>query len=279
MYEQYNQQLLSLLSYYLNEIPDAITPSQIKKVKVCGVSELHAYQLLLINYLNLDNQEIIDLYFNKMLHSLKKEDYANNDYYKNIRFTPQKMNNWEIKYSKYKPYELFVMDDFSYEGKQVIPQLGFFNEPFFYPAIYQNKRLWMSITPNEINTMKKPIEDAIGNVLTFGLGLGYYAYMCANKENVSSITIIEKDKDVISLFQSLILPQFKYPQKIKIIQMDAYDFLKNEVMKNHFDYIFVDIYHDALDGKETYLKFEEYKKVYSLPKIHYWIENTIQYYL
>ena len=59
----------------------------------------------------------------------------------------------------------------------------------------------MLITPNEIETMKKSISEATGNVLTYGLGLGYYAYMVSMKENVESVTIVEKDKEIIDLFK------------------------------------------------------------------------------
>ena len=40
----------------------------------------------------------------------------------------------------------------------------------------------MTITPDEIETMKEAVDQAFGNVLTFGLGLGYYAYMVSEKD-------------------------------------------------------------------------------------------------
>ena len=73
------------------------------------------------------------------------------------------------------------------EGRQ-IPQIGFFETEFKFPALLENDRIWMTITPNEIETMKEPVDGAFGNVLTFGLGLGYYAYMVSEKENVESVT-------------------------------------------------------------------------------------------
>ena len=54
--------------------------------------------------------------------------------------------------------------------------------------------------------MKLPVERAKGKVLTFGLGLGYFAYMCSLKEEVESVTVVEKDKSVIKLFNEIILP-------------------------------------------------------------------------
>lgn len=63
-----------------------------------------------------------------------------------------------------------------------------------FPAVLENERIWMTITPNEIETMKEAVDKAFGNVLTFGLGLGYYAYMVSEKVNVESITVVEKIK-------------------------------------------------------------------------------------
>lgn len=275
---EYNNLILNALSIYLNEYECSITPSQIKKVMECGVDELFAYKLLLSNYLAIENQEIIDMYFDKMVHKLEVKDYIRNPYYENIPFNNKKIDSWQIKKGKYKPYELFVFDDFKYENDLVIPQVGYFNEPFYYLAVYDNNRLWMSITPNEINTMKEPINKAKGNVLTFGLGLGYFAYMCSLKDDVKSVTIVEKDERVIKLFKDNILPYFVSIEKINIIKEDAYVYL-SKMNDDMYDYVFVDIYHDAGDGKEVYLKMNQYRNRFKKTIFEYWIYNTIKHYL
>jgi len=275
---EYNNLILNALSIYLNEYECSITPSQIKKVMECGVDELFAYKLLLSNYLAIENQDIIDMYFDKMVHKLEVKNYIRNPYYENIPFNNKKIDSWQIKKGKYKPYELFVFDDFKYENDLVIPQVGYFNEPFYYLAVYDNNRLWMSITPNEINTMKQPINNAKGNVLTFGLGLGYFAYMCSLKDDVKSVTIIEKDERVIKLFKEYILPYFVSIEKINIIKEDAYVYL-SKMNDDMYDYVFVDIYHDAGDGKEVYLKMNQYRNRFKKTIFEYWIYNTIKHYL
>lgn len=275
---EYNNLILNALSIYLNEYECSITPSQIKKVMECGVDELFAYKLLLSNYLAIENQDVIDMYFDKMVHKLEIKDYIRNPYYENIPFNNKKIDSWQIKKGKYKPYELFVFDDFKYENDLVIPQVGYFNEPFYYLAVYDNNRLWMSITPNEINTMKEPINKAKGNVLTFGLGLGYFAYMCSLKDDVKSVTIVEKDERVIKLFKEYILPYFASIEKINIIKEDAYVYL-SKMNDDMYDYVFVDIYHDAGDGKEVYLKMNQYRNRFKKTIFEYWIYNTIKHYL
>lgn len=275
-YEQYNQLLLTKLSHYLNDYSCSITKKQITSVTSCGVCLYDAYFLLLCEYLELDDT----LKYEYLANGLYEEhpiDYMNDDYYKEIHFEQKRLGKWTIKNSRYQAFELFVRDDFKYEENKVIPQLGFFKEDFYFPAIYENNRLWMSVTPNEINTMKEPIYKASGHVLTFGLGLGYFAYMTSLKKEVIDVTIVEKDQDVIDLFQKMILPQFKTKAKLKIIHDDAYHFIQN-MNDETYNFVFIDIYHDASDGLTTYNRFKVLEKKFKKTTFSYWIEKTIQYY-
>lgn len=281
----YNQKLLILLSAFLNNNEKIINIKQIKEVCKTGVDEETAYRYLLEAYCELDDhdEEFINLYFPYIIRKLDPNIYKKNDYYQNIDFS--KLNNnknhaWKLKIASYKAYEAFVWNDYQYlKDGRVIPQIGFFNVPFCYPAIYENNRLWMSITPNEISTMQDVIDEVKGNVATIGLGLGYFAYMVTNKEDVISITIIERDQSVIKLFSETILPQFKHPEKVKIIEEDAFSFLENNMNELTFDYLFCDIWHDVGDGLELYLKLKPFEVRYPNTKFDYWIEKTIKYYL
>ncbi len=274
-----NFRVLRLLSSYLNNNENAINTRLISKIMKIGISEQEAFMLLLVSFLGIDEEkELIDKYFKRMIHRQDYHEYENNPYYKNIKLTKHKLYNWEIKNDCYKAYEAFVCDDFIYDKDLVIPQIGYFSKPFYFPAIFQDGRLWMSVTPNEINTMEKPIKEAFGNVLTFGLGLGYFAYMASLKEEVKSITIIETSQVVIDIFNKYIFNQFKYKEKIKIIKMDAFSYL-NQFTNLSYDYAFVDIYHDASDGKEIYLRFKPYEEKYPNIRFSYWIFDTIKFYL
>ena len=115
----------------------------------------------------------------------------------------------------------------------------------------------MSLNPNEINTMEKDIKKATGKVLTFGLGLGYFQFMCSLKEDVKEITIIEKDPNIIALFKQFILPFFAHRNKIKIIQIDAFDFMENK-FDNSYDFVYVDIWHTPNDGLLPFIKFKNF---------------------
>ena len=278
---KYNNDILSLLSVYLNEYDSIISASDIKKVMKAGVDETRAFSLLLESYMRLDlDPEFVDLYFPSMIKLLDTEEYTNNDYYKNIKFSKVNNRDWKLSYDKYVPYQGFVYNDFKYEDDgRVIPQIGFFNKVFKYPAIYQKDRLWMSITPNEIETMKEPINEAKGHVLTFGLGMGYFAYMTSNKNEVETVTIVEKDSNVIELFKKVILPQFKNKDKITIVEADAFEYMESIFENTKCDYVFTDIYHDVSDAIEVYNKMKVYENKYKNTKFKYWIENTIKAYI
>ena len=84
---------------------------------------------------------------------------------------------------------------------------------------------------------------------------------------------IEKDQNIIDLFTKYILPQYKYKNKIKIINEDALKYKYN----NEYDYVFVDIWHDPSDGVELYKQMKELEK--PNVKYSYWIERTIKNYL
>lgn len=267
--------LLMRLSYYLNDYSTSITSSMINDMKDTNLSMEEIYSLLLFNMLGYDMNKDKDIYisFKYMINKLDINSYLSNPYYKNIHINNIKDSNIEYKLLTYKPYELFVCDDFKSINNSVYPQLGFFTTTYQYPAILDNGRIWMLITPNEINTIAPVVAKVTGNVLTYGLGLGYFTYMASLKDDVSHITVIENDIKVISLFNKYILPQIPFRDKIEIIKEDAF---KYEETRPDYDYIFVDIWHDVGDGLPLYKKF---KKIEKQGIYLYWIEDTMKYYM
>ena len=107
----------------------------------------------------------------------------------------------------------------------------------------------MTLLPNEINSQIRYVDEAFGKALTYGLGLGYYALEVALKKEVESVTVVDIDEEVISLFSSKILPLFprEAAAKIRIIKADAFEFAE-KLKDGSFDYIYADIWHDAADG-------------------------------
>lgn len=278
-----NFDVLEMYSRYLTDHPRYITKKMIDEIVTnCSVSDEYAYYVLLAAAcgLNLENNtrdhQIARDYLIPSIKKLDVKTYAENPYYKNIQIPEAVFGNWELKYESYQPYEAFVYNDILVdEDFREIPRLGFFDEELSFPAVLESGNEWMTITPNEIETMRSVVEAAEGNVITFGLGLGYFTYMASEKEQVKNVTVIEKDEDIIRLFEKYILPQFPHKEKIEIICMDAFDYAKRNLSDRNFDYAFVDLWHDASDGVNLYLKMRKLEKVSPNTKYFYWIENTL----
>lgn len=279
-----NQLIMKLYSLYISEYNNSIDEIKVKSLaKDLQINDDYAFYLLFINFLGfdiVDNKEHLNLtnqYIRPYLKCLDVDEFTNNPYYKNVVPKKKKLGKWTLKYQTYHPYELFVCNDLTIDNYYEYPNIGYFKEQFKYLTVLENNHEWMLITPNEIETMKEPINKAFGNVITFGLGLGYFAYMVSLKDNVESITIVEKDKGVIELFNSEILPFFEYKNKIKIINADAFDIMHQGI--NNFDYCFIDIWHDASDGVDFYAKFKKYEKDNPNVIIDYWVETTLVSYI
>ena len=272
-----NRRVLRLLSDYINYTPDAIDEEMIREtMEYCKVSVEEAFRILILGIMDVfDDRELKQGWFSHMFSCLDSRKYENDPYKKAINLPTVKSGQWEFTTESYKPYEAFVYDDLKLDfAGRVIPQIGFFEKEYSYPVVKQGGREWMLITPNEIETMKKPIDRAFGKVLTYGLGLGYFAFMASLKESVESVTVVEKDPEVIDLFSRFILPQFQNGDKVNIINASAYEYCKSA---NGYDFVFADIWHDPSDGCEAYLRLREYERADS--SYSYWIEDTIEYYL
>lgn len=254
--------------------------------KVCGLEKETAFHLLSASACGLEpdrKHEDKHLMMRYLVPALKKQDAAcfrQNPYYSRIKFPEASLGEWRMTQLSYAPYQIFPCGDTVLlpDGREIAP-MGYFTEGFSFPAVTENGREWMAIKPNETETMKEPIQAAYGNAVVFGLGLGYYAFMVSEKENVSSVTVIERDKNVISLFQKYLLPQFPHGDKIRIVQADAFDYLKHEMRHNAFDFAFADIWHDISDGLPLYLKFRKAEQACPGVQFKYWIEPSMLVFL
>ncbi|MBQ7354616.1 MAG: hypothetical protein IJW62_03760 [Clostridia bacterium] len=282
-----NQLLLEGLSEYLNEHPDFIDADAIRELTDDGsMTAEEAFSLMLAAALGLSvgesalHREIYAVYFPEMLLPLDAEVYRQDPYYRAVRLPDVREGRWELRTLSYKPYEAFAAGDLGWRPDgRMIPQIGYFAERFDYPCVLEGGREWMLITPNEINTMAPHVEAAFGKVLTYGLGLGYYAFMTARKEDVESVTVVERDADVIALFERYIRPQLGKPgEKIKIVQADAFEYAATRMGAGGFNYVFTDLWHDPSDGVALYHRMQALEHLSPGSQFGYWIEDTLRWY-
>lgn len=282
-----NQLLLEGLSEYLNERPDFIDADAIRELTADGaMTAAEAFSLMLAAALGLSvgdsslHREIYAAYFPEMLRSLDAEVYRQDPYYRTVKLPDAREGRWEFRTLSYKPYEAFAAGDLRWRPDgRMIPQIGYFAERFDYPCVLEGGREWMLITPNEINTMASHVEAAFGKVLTYGLGLGYYAFMTARKEDVESVTVVERDADVIALFERHIRPQLgAVGEKIRVVQADAFEYAATRMGEGGFNYVFTDLWHDPSDGVELYHRMQAMEERSPGSEFGYWIEDTLRWY-
>ncbi|MFA5211677.1 MAG: hypothetical protein WC414_04270 [Patescibacteria group bacterium] len=112
----------------------------------------------------------------------------------------------------------------------------------------------MSDTPMELETNSEFIDNAKGDILIGGLGLGLIVMSVQSRKNIKSITIVEKEKEIIEL-----LKDFPFNTKVKIINDDIY----NYIPEKKFDYIYFDIWNTISsdnydDMKKLHRTFRKY---------------------
>jgi len=209
----------------------------------------------------------------------KAREIMEDPYYKKISPAASAAGRFSLEDTVIKKGELFLDREPASEGYKRINRIGIFDDDdLHYPGFYEDGRCWMSITPNETATMKDSIKEASGRVLTLGLGLGYYAYMVHLKDDVESVTIIEREAEVTDIFEKSILPQFDMPQKVHIIRADAFDYME-KLEDGSFDCCFADIWQNPADGLEDYLRVKHLGNTFSRMRCSYWIEESFVGYL
>lgn len=277
-----NFRLTRMYAEYLERYPEVITKEMIDTLTEGGeITATEALVALLSEIFALDFEKAEDRvmirdYLTPSVRLLDRKKYENNPYYKSIRLSDIKDGNWEIRTEIYAPYRGVICGDMKiFEDMRELPPLGFFTEEFSFPAILEGGNEWMTLTPVDLDTCEEAIQAAHGRVVTFGLGLGYYAYMVSEKEEVESVTVVELSPDVIRLFENHILPQMPNRHKIKIVNADAFEYAERVMPNEAFDLAFVDTWRDASDGAPMYKKMKALEHLSPKTNFLYWIENFL----
>ena len=172
--------------------------------------------------------------------------------------------------------------NFYYHGPEEGEKKGVkISRPFKIPALQtkDNQICPMELGPDEIISFNNRSENASGNVLICGCGIGFTAYTLSLRKDVDSITILENDPNVIKLFKENIEPTIG--KQIRIIECDALDYLGiSEKSKGipqedlrKYNYIDVDTWFSLEDMMYPYLKCLQLEQKYPDVKFSYWLES------
>lgn len=205
---------------------------------------------------------------------IEADKWNRNPYVKNIKFDSINLKHFSYKKVLIEKGYLFnadtIQDDKDRELKDYL-KLRALDKDIEALFLYQDDEEWMMSVPSESLTNDPYAKKAHGNVITFGLGIGYFTYMTLLNKKVKSITVIENSKEVINLFNK-IKGQFPNNDKIKIINGDAYKYFNKKTL-DKYDYVYVDIWKSSDDGRTTIEKLlEQYNPPFN--KVDFWIEDS-----
>ena len=105
---------------------------------------------------------------------------------------------------------------------------GYWSPPGLHAmsALTRDGATWMSLTPLEFESQGIGVALASGHVAVLGLGMGWSAAASALREQVTAVTVVERDPDVIAMHRELDLFA-RLPggagEKIRIVAGDALD--------------------------------------------------------
>lgn len=278
-----NYRLTSLYAAYLSHCPEWIDKNAVAALTADGTfSEREAVAALLAEALGIDaagSAEDRILYRDYLLPSVRildKSDFDTDPYLQAVRVGDSALGRFAVKNEKYPAYRAAICGDMevSADFREIVP-LGFFTDTFPFLAVTEDDNEWMTLTPADTVTSREAIAAAHGKVVTYGLGLGYYAFHTAEKPTVKSVTVIEKSPDVIRLFREHLLPHFPHGEKIRVIEADAFDYAEHGAPSESYDIAFVDTWRDASDGCPMYLRMKPLEKKNTGTEFHYWIEGFL----
>lgn len=87
----------------------------------------------------------------------------------------------------------------------------------------EKKEVWMSLTPMELESQGHHAHAARGSVLIGGFGMGVLAWNVAKKPNVKKIVVLERDRDILKIAETLrALPGWEaLNDKMVLVEADA----------------------------------------------------------
>ena len=206
---------------------------------------------------------------------LSADEWEKTPYHSHIDLTHISSHHFSFEKEWVKGNELFNADAIQKEPQRELNdwmKLRAMDRDFEAIYLYQDDADWMMDAPSEAFTNNPCAEKAHDRVLTLGLGIGYFLYMCTLNPKVKEITVVERSQDVIDMFVKDILPQFHTSVPIHFICTDAFAYWQKENLQA-FDYIYADIWQSSDDGLACITKLlEQYNPPFE--NTDFWIEDS-----
>ena len=280
--EEINALLLERLSWVLSQREPIATEDDLNNLMQGGLSRDEAMGIFLMTAMDLDMEEmeareIYHRYLPRMLREMTPETVNRDPYVQAMSGLSGEMEGRILTEDAIAAGEIFLRGDMQVDRDgRVLPPVGYSLSEIRYPAMGDEDGSWMSCEPFEIATLRPKAEEAGGKVVSLGLGLGYYAFHALLNPNVTEVICVERDEGIIRLFENHLLPRFPRRERLSILHMDAFDYVRERLGEDRPDTVMVDLWRDAGDGTELYERMKALET--AGPRWQYWIEDMIRYY-
>ena len=206
---------------------------------------------------------------------LSVDAYEQSPYHRNVTGKLQDLSNERFELQTFAGNRLFNLDAVQPDRSRELGdwmKLRALDRDAETLVLTSSETEWMLDMPSEAATNDPYAKKAHGNVLQFGLGIGYVLYMTLLNPAVSHITVIENDPLTIALFREYLMPLFPGHDRFTIIQDDAENRWNSDYLSG-FDYIYADIWQSGEDG--LFIMSDLLKQaMVPLASADFWIEDS-----
>jgi len=147
--------------------------------------------------------------------------------------------------------------------------VAFRADPIQCPQFLIDNRLWMSLTPMEIQSHYLPIERARGKIAVGGLGMGYYLLRVMEKDLVGGIDVYELEQKAVDFFTENFHDRKGF-DKITFIVGD----IRKKMKKKQYNFAYIDVYPDILP-EEVISDKELLTKNNQIYEYHFWCQEKM----
>lgn len=137
------------------------------------------------------------------------------------------------------------------------------------PVLKRGDEVWMSLAPLEVESAAIGIAAAQGHVAIFGLGMGWVAAECALTPQVTDVTVVERDADVIELHRALDLFG-RLPDgcgtKVRIVQGDAMEWVPDRPV----DLLMPDIWLPLVSEQDRTIEVRRMQANVGAAEVYFW---------
>ena len=190
---------------------------------------------------NLSQEQMADVLFSARLYH--RGDIEDDPFYRSVHFADNdNIGNAHVVECYYEAYQPFLYSPFTVDADgKFVPGVGVIDHDIKFDRLMVNGRFVSEPLPAEVATAEKGVEMAKGRVLVLGCRIGYVPFSTALKSNVTKVTVVDADKDVLEMFEKNVMSALpdEIRGKVDIIHEEPNSFLEH-VHDGDYDFCYID---------------------------------------